>query len=79
MLTEEQRERYSRQLILEGFDERLQQRLLEARVLIVGAGGIGSSALLYLAASGVGSIGIVDHETRANVLTILEPTNRVSW
>lgn len=59
-LTNVQKQRYNRHLILDGFGTEGQQRLLEAKVLIVGAGGLGSPAALYLAAAGVGTIGIVD-------------------
>ena len=59
-LTEEQRERYSRHLMLAQVGEAGQQKLLSSKVLIVGAGGLGSPAGLYLAAAGVGTIGIVD-------------------
>jgi len=55
-----QRLRYSRHLLLDGFGEPSQERLLESRALVVGAGGLGSSALLYLASSGVGRITVAD-------------------
>lgn len=58
--TEEQIERYSRHIILPEVGGAGQQKLLNGRVLIVGAGGLGSPAALYLAAGGVGTIGIVD-------------------
>ena len=58
--TEEQLERYSRHLILKGVGVAGQKKLLEGKVLVIGAGGLGSPAILYLAASGVGTIGIVD-------------------
>lgn len=58
--TEEQMQRYSRHLILKGVGVKGQQKLLESKVLVIGAGGLGSPAILYLAASGVGTIGIVD-------------------
>ena len=60
MLTEDQANRYSRHILLEGFGETGQERLLNAKVLIVGAGGLGSPCALYLAAAGVGTIGIAD-------------------
>jgi molybdopterin/thiamine biosynthesis adenylyltransferase/rhodanese-related sulfurtransferase len=57
-----QRDRYSRHLILPEVGERGQQKLLDSKVLCIGAGGLGSPALLYLAAAGVGTIGIVDSD-----------------
>ncbi len=57
-----QRDRYSRHLILPEVGEAGQAKLLDARVLVIGAGGLGSPALLYLAAAGVGRIGIVDSD-----------------
>jgi len=61
-LSEEQFQRYARHLILDEVGEEGQARLLQSRVLVVGAGGLGSPLLLYLAAAGVGTIGIVDHD-----------------
>jgi molybdopterin/thiamine biosynthesis adenylyltransferase len=55
-----QRLRYSRNLLLNEFGEEAQERLLAARALVIGAGGLGSSALMYLAASGFGRIAICD-------------------
>lgn len=52
--------RYSRQLALPGFDELAQRRLANARVLVIGAGGLGSAVVPYLASAGIGTIGIVD-------------------
>ena len=60
VLTPEQRARYSRHLLIPEVGEEGQQRLLDARVLLIGAGGLGSPASLYLAAAGVGTLGIVD-------------------
>jgi sulfur-carrier protein adenylyltransferase/sulfurtransferase len=57
-----QRDRYSRHLVLPEVGEEGQSKLLDARVLVIGAGGLGSPALLYLAAAGVGTIGIVDSD-----------------
>ena len=59
-LTEEQIERYSRHIILEEIGGTGQEKLLSSKVLIVGAGGLGAPAALYLAAAGVGTIGIID-------------------
>lgn len=59
-LTEQQMERYSRHIILEQVGGAGQEKLLASKVLIVGAGGLGAPAALYLAAAGVGTIGIVD-------------------
>jgi molybdopterin-synthase adenylyltransferase len=59
-LTEEQRERYSRHIILGQVGETGQQKLLSSKVLLIGAGGLGSPAAVYLAAAGIGTIGIVD-------------------
>ena len=61
-LTEAQRERYARQILLPGLGDEGQRRLAAGKVLVVGAGGLGSPALLYLAAAGVGTIGIVDDD-----------------
>jgi molybdopterin/thiamine biosynthesis adenylyltransferase/rhodanese-related sulfurtransferase len=59
-LTPEQRDRYGRHVLLPEVGEEGQQKLLGAKVLLLGAGGLGSPAALYLAAAGVGTIGIVD-------------------
>ena len=61
-LTEQQIERYSRQIILEEVGGAGQEKLLTSKVLIVGAGGLGAPAALYLAAAGVGTIGIIDSD-----------------
>jgi adenylyltransferase/sulfurtransferase len=63
VLTEEQRIRYSRHTLLSEVGDAGQIKLLEAKVLLIGAGGLGSPAALYLAAAGVGTIGIVDFDT----------------
>ncbi|MCP3136698.1 molybdopterin-synthase adenylyltransferase MoeB [Pyxidicoccus xibeiensis] len=60
VLTAEQKERYRRHLILPEVGEEGQAKLLKAKVLLMGAGGLGSPAALYLAAAGVGTLGIVD-------------------
>jgi molybdopterin/thiamine biosynthesis adenylyltransferase/rhodanese-related sulfurtransferase len=62
VLTAEQRRRYSRHLMLPDVGEAGQVALLDAKVLIIGAGGLGSPAALYLAAAGVGTIGIIDDD-----------------
>jgi molybdopterin/thiamine biosynthesis adenylyltransferase/rhodanese-related sulfurtransferase len=62
-LTAQQLERYSRHILLPEVGEKGQKRLLESRVLMLGAGGLGSPAGLYLAAAGVGTIGVVDGDT----------------
>ncbi len=59
-LTPEQRNRYKRHLLLPEVGEAGQQKLLSSRVLFLGAGGLGSPAAMYLAAAGVGTIGIID-------------------
>jgi molybdopterin/thiamine biosynthesis adenylyltransferase/rhodanese-related sulfurtransferase len=60
VLSSDQRNRYQRHLLLPEVGEAGQQKLLESKVLMLGAGGLGSPAALYLAAAGVGTIGIVD-------------------
>src|SRR5205809_5815342 len=60
LLTKDQMERYSRQTILEEVGLQGQRKLLDSKVLIVGAGGLGSPAAIYLAAAGIGTLGIVD-------------------
>ena len=62
VLTPERRERFDRQLVLAGVGEDGQERLASAQVLVVGAGGLGSAALFYLAAAGIGRIGVVDYD-----------------
>ncbi len=62
-LSEDQRGRYSRHLLIPEVGEAGQLKLLDAKVLLLGAGGLGSPAALYLAAAGVGTLGIVDADT----------------
>ena len=61
--TPEQLSRYSRHFLLPEVGEEGQAKLLDAKVLLIGAGGLGSPTALYLAAAGVGTLGIVDHDT----------------
>jgi sulfur-carrier protein adenylyltransferase/sulfurtransferase len=61
-LSAEQRDRYSRHILIPEIGESGQRKLLEARVLLLGAGGLGSPTALYLAAAGVGTIGLVDND-----------------
>ena len=63
--TDEQIERYARHIVLPEVGGAGQARLLGARALVIGAGGLGSPAILYLAAAGVGAIGVVDDDTVA--------------
>jgi molybdopterin-synthase adenylyltransferase len=60
MLTDEQIERYSRHIMLKEVGGKGQKKLLAGKVLVIGAGGLGSPILLYLAAAGVGTIGVAD-------------------
>lgn len=62
MLTKDEQEKYARQIMLKGFGQQGQEKLKKARVFIAGAGGLGSSSATYLAAAGVGTLRIVDHD-----------------
>lgn len=62
MLTPEERERYDRQILIEQIGPEGQERLKRAHVAIAGAGGLGSPAALYLTASGIGRIRLIDHD-----------------
>jgi molybdopterin-synthase adenylyltransferase len=62
-MDDRQRLRYSRHLLLNEFGEEAQERLLAAHALVIGAGGLGSAAVLYLAASGIGRITLCDGDT----------------
>jgi adenylyltransferase/sulfurtransferase len=61
-LTNDELARYSRHLLIPDIDEEGQARLLNAKVLCIGAGGLGSPTIMYLAAAGVGTIGIMDYD-----------------
>ena len=63
MFTKPQLDRYARHIILPGVGAAGQRKLMDAKVLVVGAGGLGSPVLLYLAAAGVGTLGVVDFDT----------------
>ena len=62
-LTEDEIQRYNRQLIIPEIGESGQEKLRRASVMVIGAGGLGSPVLMYLAAAGVGTLGIVDPDT----------------
>jgi molybdopterin/thiamine biosynthesis adenylyltransferase len=62
MINQTQKERYLRNTILPQIGEAGQEKLLQAKVLVIGAGGLGSPAIYYLAAAGVGNIGVVDDD-----------------
>jgi molybdopterin/thiamine biosynthesis adenylyltransferase len=62
-LTAAQLDRYSRHIMLPEIGEKGQEKLLKSRVLLLGAGGLGSPAALYLAAAGVGTLGVIDADT----------------
>ena len=61
--TNEQLERYSRQIILDDVSVKGQEKILNSKVLIIGTGGLGAPAAMYLGAAGVGTIGLVDADT----------------
>jgi molybdopterin/thiamine biosynthesis adenylyltransferase len=61
-LSEERFRRYARHLILDEVGEEGQEKLLRSRVLVIGAGGLGSPLLMYLAAAGIGTIGLIDND-----------------
>ena len=79
-LTDEQIDRYARHIILKEVGGAGQQKLLNTRVLVVGAGGLGSPVAIYLAAAGIGTIGIIDFDdvSLSNLQRqILHSTDRV--
>ena len=61
-ISDEQLMRYARHVVLEEVGEEGQIKLLESKVLVIGAGGLGSPVLMYLAAAGVGTLGVVDDD-----------------
>lgn len=61
-LTKQQKERYKAQIVLPEIGPQGQQKLLNAKVLLIGCGGLGSSCAYYLTAAGIGTIGLVDHD-----------------
>jgi len=63
MLTEKEKQRYDRQIMIYGFGEAGQEKLKKAKVFIAGAGGLGSPVATYLAAAGIGTLRIADHDT----------------
>ena len=79
-LSAEQPDRYSRHLLIPEVGLEGQQKLLDAKILLLGAGGLGSPAALYLAAAGVGTLGIVDDDVvdRSNLQRqIIHTTDRI--
>ena len=79
-LNSDELERYARHIVLHEVGGPGQNKLKAARVLVIGAGGLGAPVLLYLAAAGVGTIGIIDHDavSLSNLQRqIVHPTTRV--
>ena len=62
LFTKEELARYNRHIIIPGFGMEAQMKLKKAKVLVIGSGGLGSPVLLYLAAAGIGTLGIVDFD-----------------
>lgn len=79
--TNEQLERYSRHIILKEIGVKGQKKLLNAKVLIIGAGGLGAPVAMYLAAAGVGTIGIADADEvdLSNLQRQNHPCNQRCW
>jgi molybdopterin-synthase adenylyltransferase len=61
MLTKDELERYDRQILIRGVGKEGQEKLKQAKIVVAGGGGLGSPALLYLTAAGIGSIRVIDH------------------
>ena len=80
-LTDSELERYSRQLVLPEWSGAAQERLRDAHVIVVGAGALGSPVLLYLAAAGVGRIGVVDSDAveLSNLAPPAAPLHAPTW
>ena len=62
MLSKDELERYDRQIMLDGFGKDGQEKLKQAKVIVAGAGGLGSVSSIYLTAAGIGTIRIIDHD-----------------
>lgn len=80
-MSKDQVERYSRHLLLPSFGVAGQGKLCNSKVLIVGCGGLGSPAALYLAAAGVGTLGLVDHDVveLSNMHRCVVRNHAVAW
>ncbi|MBO8182143.1 MAG: HesA/MoeB/ThiF family protein [Archaeoglobus sp.] len=74
-------ERYSRQIMISYFGEEAQEKLLKAKVVVIGAGGLGSPAIMYLAAAGVGKLTVVDFDTveKSNLQRQVIHSGRIGW
>ena len=77
-LSQEELERYSRHIILKGVGLSGQKKLLQGKVLVIGAGGLGAPVLMYLAASGVGTLGIMDDDV-LETSCIIQLSNPISF
>lgn len=74
-------ERYSRQIMISYFGEEAQEKLLKAKVVVIGAGGLGSPAIMYLAAAGIGKLTVVDFDTveKSNLQRQVIHSGRIGW